>query len=91
MSFNTHGWWAWINPRNNPTFLLVVSYAMRRLPYIVRAAYAGYQQTSIVLEEASYNLGAGRRRTFRRDHAPAARAEPSRDHPDLLLCHARGE
>jgi iron(III) transport system permease protein len=70
MSFNTHGIWAWINPRNNPTFLLVVSYAMRRLPYIVRAAYAGYQQTSIVLEEASYNLGAGRWHTFRRVTLP---------------------
>ena len=65
MSFNFHGWAAWINPRNNPTFLLVVSYALRRLPYIVRAAYAGYQQTSVALEEASYNLGAGRWRTFR--------------------------
>ena len=50
MSYNLHGWWAWINPRTNPTFLLVVSYALRRLPYIVRAAYAGYQQTSVTLE-----------------------------------------
>jgi iron(III) transport system permease protein len=70
MSFNLHGWFAWINPRNNPTFLLVVSYALRRLPYIVRAAYAGYQQTSVALEEASYNLGAGRWRTFRRITLP---------------------
>jgi iron(III) transport system permease protein len=70
MSYNLHGWWAWINPRTNPTFLLVVSYALRRLPYIVRAAYAGYQQTSISLEEASYNLGAGRWRTFRRITLP---------------------
>ncbi|MCE0521785.1 MAG: iron ABC transporter permease [Methylacidiphilales bacterium] len=70
MSYNLHGWWAWINPRTNPTFLLVVSYALRRLPYIVRAAYAGYQQTSVALEEASYNLGAGRWRTFRRVTLP---------------------
>jgi iron(III) transport system permease protein len=70
MSYNWHGWWAWINPRNNPTFLLVISYALRRLPYIVRAAYAGYQQTSITLEEASYNLGAGRWRTFTRITLP---------------------
>lgn len=56
---------AWMDPRVNPTFLLVISYSLRRLPYIVRAAYAGYQQTSITLEEASYNLGAGRWRTFR--------------------------
>jgi iron(III) transport system permease protein len=70
MSYNWHGAWAWINPRNNPTFLLVVSYALRRLPYIVRAAYAGYQQTSITLEEASLNLGAGRWRTFTRITLP---------------------
>jgi len=70
MSYNWHGWWSWINPRTNPTFLLVISYALRRLPYIVRAAYAGYQQTSITLEEASYNLGAGRWRTFRRVTLP---------------------
>ena len=59
-----------MNPRTNPTFLLVISYALRRLPYIVRAAYAGYQQTSVALEEASYNLGAGRWRTFRRVTLP---------------------
>jgi iron(III) transport system permease protein len=70
MSYNWHGWWLWINPRSNPTFLLVISYALRRLPYIVRAAYAGYQQTSVALEEASYNLGAGRWRTFTRITLP---------------------
>jgi iron(III) transport system permease protein len=70
MSYDLHGWWEWINPRYNPTFLLVVSYSLRRLPYIVRAAYAGYQQTSVALEEASYNLGAGRWRTFTRITLP---------------------
>ena len=71
MSYNVHDpALAWMNPRNNPTFLLVVSYALRRLPYIVRAAYAGYQQTSVALEEASYNLGAGRWTTFRRITLP---------------------
>jgi iron(III) transport system permease protein len=70
MSYNWHGAWGWINPRTNPTFLLVVSYSLRRLPYIVRAAYAGYQQTSVTLEEASYNLGAGRARTFTRITLP---------------------
>ncbi len=63
-------WPNWMNPRVDPTFLLVISYALRRLPYIVRAAYAGYQQTSISLEEASYNLGAGRWLTFRRVTLP---------------------
>jgi iron(III) transport system permease protein len=71
MSYNFQGpAWAWINPRTDPTFLLVVSYALRRLPYIVRAAYAAYQQTSVSLEEASYNLGAGRWRTFTRVTLP---------------------
>jgi len=71
MTYNVHEpWLAWMNPRNNPTFLLVVSYALRRLPYIVRAAYAGYQQSSVALEEASYNLGAGRWATFRRITLP---------------------
>lgn len=42
----------------NPIFLLVVAYAVRRLPYIVRSAVAGFQQTSASLEEAAQNLGA---------------------------------
>ena len=70
VSYNLRGWGEWINPRVNPTFLLVVSYALRRLPYIVRAAYAGYQQTSVTLEEASANLGASRWRTFTRITLP---------------------
>ena len=69
-SFRFHGAFEWMNPRTNPTFLLVISYSLRRLPYIVRAAYAGYQQTSITLEEASLNLGAGRWQTFRRITLP---------------------
>ena len=31
----------------NPIPLLVIGYAVRRLPYMVRAAYAGFQQTGI--------------------------------------------
>lgn len=69
-TYNVGGWWSWINPRNNPVFLLVVSYALRRLPYMVRAAHAGYQQSNVALEEASYNLGAGRWRTFTRVTLP---------------------
>ena len=69
-TYNLRGWWSWINPRNNPVFLLVVSYALRRLPYMVRAAHAGYQQSSVSLEEASYSVGAGRWRTFTRITLP---------------------
>jgi iron(III) transport system permease protein len=61
---------SWINPRSNPTLLLIVSYSVRRLPYIVRSAVAGFQQTSITLEEASANLGAGPWRTFMRITLP---------------------
>jgi len=48
---------SWIDPRNNPTLLLIIAYSIHRLPYIVRSAYAGFQQTSVNLEEASANLG----------------------------------
>ena len=60
----------WLNPRENPTLLLIISYAVRRLPYIVRSAYAGFQQTSVTLEEASANLGATPFRTLRRITLP---------------------
>jgi iron(III) transport system permease protein len=42
----------------DPLLLLVVAYAMRRLPYVVRSAAAGFQQVSPTLEEAAQNLGA---------------------------------
>ncbi|MEX2388672.1 MAG: ABC transporter permease subunit, partial [Phycisphaeraceae bacterium] len=54
----------------NPIALLIVAYAIRRLPYIVRAAAAGLEQTSGDLEEASLNLGAGRMYTIRRVVVP---------------------
>jgi iron(III) transport system permease protein len=41
----------------NPTLILIIAYATRRLPYVVRSAAAGYQQTSVTLEEAARNLG----------------------------------
>lgn len=42
----------------NPVPLLIIAYAVRRLPYVVRAASAGLEQTSGQLEEAALNLGA---------------------------------
>ena len=53
-----------IDPRKNPTFLLIVGYAVRRLPYMLRSIYAGFQQTSISYEEASQNMGATPVRTL---------------------------
>ncbi len=55
-----------VNSRENPMFLLVISYSVRRLPYMVRAAHAGLQQMSVSLEEASSNLGASSFTTVRR-------------------------
>ena len=54
--------------------LLIVSYSVRRLPYIVRSAYAGFQQTSVTLEEASANLGAPPFRTLRKITLPLVMA-----------------
>ena len=53
-----------LDARLNPMPLLVIAYAVRRLPYMVRAAYAGFQQISVALEEAAMNLGASPIRTF---------------------------
>jgi len=41
----------------DPILILVIAYSIRRLPYVVRSAAAGFQQTSVSLEEAAQNLG----------------------------------
>jgi iron(III) transport system permease protein len=51
-------WMSLMDVRTNPTLFLVIAYAVRRLPYVVRAAAAGFQQTSVTFEEAASNLGA---------------------------------
>lgn len=48
---------SFINPVRNPTVLLIVAYSIRRLPYVVRSAASGFQQTSVAFEEAAENLG----------------------------------
>jgi iron(III) transport system permease protein len=53
-----------LDPFINPAPILILSYSVRRLPYSVRAAYAGFQQTSVSLEEASLNVGASPFRTL---------------------------
>jgi iron(III) transport system permease protein len=47
-----------LDPLQNAIPLLVISYAVRRLPYALRSVSAGLQQTSVTLEEAARNLGA---------------------------------
>jgi iron(III) transport system permease protein len=59
-----------LNPAKDPTLLLIVAYAVRRLPYVVRSAVAGLEQTSVTLEEAAQNLGCPPLRTLRRITLP---------------------
>lgn len=50
----------------NPFPLLILAYAVRRLPYVVRAAASGLEQIHIELEEAARIFNAGIVRTFRK-------------------------
>ena len=59
-----------LDVQTNPTLFLVIAYSVRRLPYMVRSAAAGLQQTSVTLEEASHNLGASHMTTVRRITLP---------------------
>jgi iron(III) transport system permease protein len=54
----------------SPFLLIVVAYAFRRMPYIVRSAVAGLQQSNPTLEEAAKSLGATSFRTLRRVSIP---------------------
>jgi iron(III) transport system permease protein len=47
-------------------FMLVIAYAVRRLPYALSAAGAALQQLHVSLEEAAENLGAGKLTTLSR-------------------------
>ncbi len=57
---------AYLDPIKNPLVLLGMAYAIRRLPYVTRAACAGLEQTPVDLEEAAHNLGASSWTTMRR-------------------------
>ena len=46
------------DPAHDPTVLLVVAYAMRRLPFVLRSAEAGLLQMSRSVEDAAQSLGA---------------------------------
>jgi iron(III) transport system permease protein len=48
---------SFLNPGTNPTVLLVIAYAIRKLPFIVRSAVSGLQQMSYTYEEAAQCLG----------------------------------
>jgi iron(III) transport system permease protein len=63
-------WVSVLGAAPNPIPLLVIAYAVRRLPYIVRSTVAGLEQTSGELEEAAVNLGASRFTAVRRVIVP---------------------
>jgi iron(III) transport system permease protein len=47
-----------LDPARSPLVLLVLAYAVRRIPYVVRSAAAGFEQASVTLEEAAQSVGA---------------------------------
>lgn len=57
---------AWLDVQRFPAVLLVLAYAARRLPYVVRSVVAGLQQVPPVYERAAANLGAGPLQVLRR-------------------------
>lgn len=63
-------WLEFLNVKEFPVVLLIVAYAARRLPYIVRSAAAGLQQTPEDLELAAANLGASKFTVLRRITVP---------------------
>jgi iron(III) transport system permease protein len=48
---------AFINPIENPTLLLIIAYAVRKLPFIVRSSISGLQQMGYTYEETAQCLG----------------------------------
>jgi iron(III) transport system permease protein len=58
------------DPVRDPTVLLVVAYAMRRLPFVLRSAEAGLLQLSKSVEDAAQSLGAPPRRILWRVTLP---------------------
>jgi iron(III) transport system permease protein len=59
-----------LDPAKDPLILLVLAYAVRRIPYVVRSAAAGFQQASVTLEEAAQSLGASPFRALTRITLP---------------------
>ncbi|MFN7106338.1 MAG: ABC transporter permease, partial [Pyrobaculum sp.] len=47
----------WLNPLKHPELYLIVGYAVRKLPFVVRSIYAGLLQIHRSMEEVAMNLG----------------------------------
>lgn len=60
----------WLDVQQFPVVLLVLAYAARRLPYVVRSAAAGLEQVPRDYERAAENLGASAGRVLRRITLP---------------------
>ncbi|MBV8140852.1 MAG: iron ABC transporter permease [Verrucomicrobia bacterium] len=61
---------SFLDPAQNPLVLLVLAYAVRRIPYVVRSAAAGFEQASVTLEEAAQSVGASPFRALKRVTLP---------------------
>jgi len=59
-----------VGANGSPALLLIVAYAVRRLPFVVRAAVSGLQQSNVELEEAAMSMGASPSRAFWRVGLP---------------------
>jgi iron(III) transport system permease protein len=59
-----------LDPVRDPTALLVIAYAMRRLPFVLRSAEAGLLQMSKNVEDAALSLGAAPPRVLWRVTVP---------------------
>ena len=56
--------------KNAPFWVIVIAYSVRRMPYLVRSAAGGLEQTSVTLEEAAANMGASPMRVVMRITLP---------------------
>ncbi|MDR2667892.1 MAG: iron ABC transporter permease, partial [Puniceicoccales bacterium] len=61
---------AFLNPIANPTALLIIAYCIRKVPFMVRSAASGLQQTSSAYEEAAACLGSPPFKTYIRITLP---------------------
>jgi iron(III) transport system permease protein len=59
-----------LNSVKDPLPILVIACSVRRLPYVVRSAAAGFQQTSVTLKEAAQNLACPPLRTLMKTTVP---------------------
>ena len=81
-----------LNPVKDPLPILVIAYSVRRLPYVVRSAAAGFQQTSVTLEEAAQNLGCPPlENTFENHNTSHNRKPPRWSLARIFLCNARSQ